>query len=524
MPDKKLFSSAPGKHIPRTDTVNEAGGTAYAFTVRHALAQLAVTGTLPGGGSYYKSGQDGLKEALNTAAKCEAGWIAKCAIYAAEHGMKDMPALLLAYLSTCDIALTETVFPRIVHNSRMLRGFCQILRSDVVGRKSFGRVLKRCIRQWLDSRSEYQLFGDAVGGKSAGGVSIADIIKMVHPKPANAEREALYGYIIGKEGVPDVVRAYEAFKAGETEELPNVRWELLTALDLKPEHWKLIARRAGWRQAVKQLNTFHRHQVLDDPETVEILAQKIADEETISKLKPFPHELVSAYKFGITAPQPILDALHAAMEYVTAYVKVPAGKVLLGVDVSGSMGSPVTGWRGSATGKLCCTDVACLLAAVVAKRNPDAQVIPFDTKRYDIRIDRMNPILTTAEQLSQRGGGGTSVSIPLAWALDTGFEPDHVILLSDNESWADSRGSSAATKTMRCFRQLQQKVPHLRMVCLDLQPDTSTQAADEADVLNLGGWSNQLWSVIVDFLEHGQNPDDPNLWLQEIDAITIDGQ
>ena len=42
---------------------------------------------------------------------------------------------------------------------------------------------------------------------------------MVHPKPADSEREALFGYFIGREyafeALPEVVRNFEAYKKGE---------------------------------------------------------------------------------------------------------------------------------------------------------------------------------------------------------------------------------------------------------------------------------------------------------------------
>ena len=49
-------------------------------------------------------------------------------------------------------------------------------------------------------------------------------------------REALYGYLIGTEvdaaKLPPLVRAFEAFKKGETRDVPDVPFEMLTALPL----------------------------------------------------------------------------------------------------------------------------------------------------------------------------------------------------------------------------------------------------------------------------------------------------
>jgi 60 kDa SS-A/Ro ribonucleoprotein len=59
MANKTLFSSIKSK-FTRTDTVNEAGGRAYKFTPKHALAQMAATGCF--NGVYYASAQSQLDE------------------------------------------------------------------------------------------------------------------------------------------------------------------------------------------------------------------------------------------------------------------------------------------------------------------------------------------------------------------------------------------------------------------------------------------------------------------------------
>lgn len=59
---------------------------------------------------------------------------------------------------------------------------------------------------------------------------------MVHLKPKDVEREALYGWFIGREinaeNLPEIVRNFEKFKAGETSEVPNIPFQMLTALPL----------------------------------------------------------------------------------------------------------------------------------------------------------------------------------------------------------------------------------------------------------------------------------------------------
>ena len=44
MANKNLFQSVRGMFTPKTDTINEAGGTAYKLSPKAALAQYAATG------------------------------------------------------------------------------------------------------------------------------------------------------------------------------------------------------------------------------------------------------------------------------------------------------------------------------------------------------------------------------------------------------------------------------------------------------------------------------------------------
>src|SRR6185369_10855550 len=140
-------------------------------------------------------------------------FVAQVAVYSRRNAyMKDMPALLCAWLAGRSPQLHEKVFAQVIDNAKMLRTYVQILRSGVVGRKSLGTAPKRLVREWLANRDEESLFRGSVGQDP----SLADILKMVHPKPADARREAFYGYLLGREykaeQLPALVEHFERFK------------------------------------------------------------------------------------------------------------------------------------------------------------------------------------------------------------------------------------------------------------------------------------------------------------------------
>src|SRR5499433_4605303 len=220
MANKTLFKSLVGKLIPTTDAFNEERAPAYELSPKHQLAQYAATGCL--NTTFYATADEQLAKVLELCADIDAEFIAKTAVFCRERGfMKDMPALLCAVLSVKDRELLARIFPRVIDNAKMLRNFVQIMRSGVVGRKSLGSAPKRLVREWLASRDEDALFSSSAGQSP----SLADIVKMVHPKPEGATRKAFYGYMIGRShdanALPKLVTQFEQFKAGEALDTPD---------------------------------------------------------------------------------------------------------------------------------------------------------------------------------------------------------------------------------------------------------------------------------------------------------------
>ncbi|MFO0830204.1 MAG: hypothetical protein U0637_00030 [Phycisphaerales bacterium] len=215
MANKSIFQSLIGKLLPAADTRNEAGGACYAFSPEHALAQYAATGCT--NSTFYATAEQQVQAVLALAQQVDPAFLARVAVYARQRGaMKDMPALLCAVLATRDGALLECVFPRVMDSGKVVRNFVQIMRSGATGRKSLGSRPKRLVRQWLETRTDEQVFAASVGNDP----SLADILRMIHPKPETRSREALYAYILGRphntDALPQIVKDYEAFKTSLT--------------------------------------------------------------------------------------------------------------------------------------------------------------------------------------------------------------------------------------------------------------------------------------------------------------------
>jgi 60 kDa SS-A/Ro ribonucleoprotein len=516
MANKQLFKTLRGAMIASATATNEAGAPAYVLEPKQALAQFAMTGTLSN--TFYCSGASQLDKVLALAAELDAQFLAKAAIYARDRAhMKDMPALLLAVLSRKSPETLRRVFARVIDNGRMLRTFVQILRSGTTGRKSLGSAPKALVQGWLNAASERQLIDAAIGSDP----SLADIVRMVHPKPKDELREAFYAWLLGRpyalEKLPVKLQEYLVYRYDRSQPVPEVPFQMLSALGLNREEWAAIARNAPWQMLRMNLNTFARHGVFEVPGLAGIVAGKLRNRAAIVKARALPYQLLAAYQAaGATVPAEVREALHDAMEIALDNVREFSGRVVVCPDVSGSMLSPATGVRKGASSAVRCIDVAGLMAAAVLRVNRDAVVLPFAERVKAIPLDARNSVMANAEKLASIGGGGTNCSAPLAWLNQNGVVADLVILVSDNQSWMDA--TRGATETMRQWQSFKSRNRAAKLVCIDVQPYANTQVVERADVLNVGGFSDEVFAVVNAFAANEWNS---GAWVRKIEEIEV---
>jgi 60 kDa SS-A/Ro ribonucleoprotein len=94
---------------------------------------------------------------------------------------------------------------------------------------------------------------------------------------------------------------------------------------------------------------------------------------------------------------------------------------------------------------------------------------------------------------------------------------DVVILVSDNESWVDAR-RHGATQTMREWETLKNRCPQAKLVCIDIQPHATTQAAERRDIMNVGGFSDAVFEMVAKFVD---GKTDAEHWVGEIEKVSL---
>jgi 60 kDa SS-A/Ro ribonucleoprotein len=154
----------------------------------------------------------------------------------------------------------------------------------------------------------------------------------------------------------------------------------------------------------------------------------------------------------------------------------------------------------------------------VLRRNPSAEVLPFEHDVVEgLDLNPRDSVMTNARKLAAAGGGGTDCSAPLRLLNARGAKGDLVLYVSDNESWVDAAGGRG-TATMREWAAFKQRNPGARMVCVDVQPYATVQAAESADVLNVGGFSDRVFDVVAEFAAGRLGPDH---WVGVVEQVAL---
>jgi len=71
---------------------------------------------------------------------------------------------------------------------------------------------------------------------------------------------------------------------------------------------------------------------------------------------------------------------------------------------------------------------------------------------------------------------------------------------------------------MREWQRFQQRNADAKLVCIDLQPNRTTQAHDDASILNVGGFSDVVFELLATFATGGV---DAAHWVDVIEGVKL---
>lgn len=345
-----------------------------------------------------------------------------------DNKLRHMPLFLLVnmakngYLTAEDVANTIT---RVDDMSELLSLYWSTDWKDSTGntvknKHTVPKSIVKGIQKALPKFDEYQLAkyrGDRYD------VSLKTVIKMTHPKPENAEMEALWGRAInGNLATPDT------WEVGLTNcHTPAEKKEFWTRM--LTEKTEKGFNKLGALALIRNLRNMQSVNVDEDN------IRSALGSASMSKILPF--QLVTAARY---APQ-LEDVLETKLlESIDSMEKLEGDTVVL-LDTSGSMRSPLSG-----KGETTCQDVAASMGAIIRgvcnksiiyTFQEDIQVVPSGRKGFAL-IDCVR----------RAPSGGTSVidctndAVRLYKESHNGKYPARVIVVTDEQTNSDGTGRS----------------------------------------------------------------------------------
>jgi 60 kDa SS-A/Ro ribonucleoprotein len=412
----------------------------------------------------------------------------------------------------------------------------------VEGFRGWGRSLRRAVGRWYAAQPVDRIAYQAVKYRQREGVTHRDVLRLAHPGEhvssgnptldVSVEHARLFEWIVRggeTDGLPRVVEGYVRAQASEKPSdsaglirefgLPReaVRTEHLAS----PEVWEALLEDMPMTAMIRNLATMTRVGVLGSRSTgTEQVVQQLGDADRIRRARVHPIAVLAAlrtYALGRSARgrnewkpvRKVVDALDAA--FYTAFGNVePTGKrLLLALDVSGSMTS---GWVSGVPG-LSPRDASAALALVTAATEPDYEVVGFfagkggwksRTKQmWDFAEQGLTPLAISPRQrlddavktVSNLPFGGTDCALPMLYAQAQELEIDTFAIYTDSETWA---GNIHPAQALQDYRQAS-GIPARLVVCGMVSNEFSIADPADPGMLDVVGFDTATPQLISDF-------------------------
>jgi 60 kDa SS-A/Ro ribonucleoprotein len=527
-------------------TPNSAGGFAWAVDSWTRLRRFLVLGSE--GGSYYVSEWTLTREnakAVEESVREDGARAVAEIVRVSEEGRapKNDPALFaLAMAAGLGDEATRRAaldaLPAVARTGTHLFQFALF----VEGFRGWGRSLRRAVGRWYASQSVDALAYQAVKYRQRSGMSHRDLLRLAHPArrvgagnpelDISDEHARLFEWIVrggATEGLPRLVegfaRAQEASTARESAALVReyrlpreaVRSEHLTS----PEVWEALLDDMPMTALIRNLATMTRVGVIEPgSDGLSKAVVQLGDAERIRRARVHPIAVLAALRTyasgrgfrgrGEWNPvREIVDALDAAFYTAFGNVEAAGKRLLLALDVSGSMtGGHVAGVPG-----LSPRDAAAALALVTAATEAEFEILGFYAGRggwkagrrrqWYLGDDGLTPLAISprhrlddaVKAVSELPFGGTDCALPMRYAQSQKREVDTFVIYTDSETWAGDVHPAQALRDYRLASGIDARLVVVGMV------SNGFSIADPADqgMLDVVGFDTATPQLISDF-------------------------
>lgn len=317
-------------------------------------------------------------------------------------------------------------------------------------RSRYGRKLPSALKRGVaDGLNRYANEGAVLkwrGRMESGGLSLANVLNLVHPKPRDERQAALYnavltdayGRVPDLENLPVWAARKEFLQMGKAEQIARlsdvesadelIRRARLTheviagAIGSIPAQvWESLIPHLGYHALRMNLRRMSEAGISED--AIDAVNRKLRDHDAIVASKVMPIDFFRAYR---NAPLDFAAALQKGANAALENVPELPGRTLVLLDCSGSMSSTL-----SSASTMRRQEVANIFAAAIALKNKGrVDVVAYNTRVEPVNIAGTDLLRVVDTQMpSPRGGTNTAGAVRQAYN-----DHDRVIILTDEQN------------------------------------------------------------------------------------------
>lgn len=525
-----------------TQVRNSAGGYSWQVDEWDQLRRFLILGSE--GGSYYANENSLTLENANNVFKCiEIDGIraVKEIVTISKDGRapKNDPAIFALALAasagndeTRKAALNA--LPQVCRTGTHLFSFAEVIN----GMRGWGRGLRRGIANWYLGKKERALAYQLVKYRQRNGWTHTDLLRLAHPNPDSETQGNLFRWVTHREESTiasditppsDEALAYIwAFEKAQQASDVNTVVALIREFDLTreavptqflKEHavWEALLDKMPMTAMIRNLGVMSRNGFLTPLSDAEsLIAGRLTNKDLLQKARVHPISVLSAlrvYAMGYSlrgkanrygnmiyqtpkerewTPIPrILDALDEAFELAFKHVEPTNKRMMLALDVSGSMaGGMIAGVPG-----LTPRDGSAAMAMVTARTEPNYDIISFQDKIVPLNISARMRLDDVIKKTSGLPFGSTDCAQPMLYATKRNISVDTFVIYTDSETWF---GDVHPAEALRDYRE-KTGIP-AQLVVVGMVANKFTIAdPNDAGMLDVVGFDSASPDLIADF-------------------------
>jgi 60 kDa SS-A/Ro ribonucleoprotein len=333
------------------------------------------------------------------------------------------------------------------------------------GMRGWGRGLRKSIGRWYNAADPRALEYQAVKYQQRGGWSHRDLLRLAHPVPATDQHRAIYKWIVDEEvtGQLPLVEAIEKLKSAKPTDAAKIIQEAKIPREAVPsellnsaEVWEALLDSMPVTAMVRNLGVMSKVGLLTmQSQATKHVVTELSKADRLKKSRVHPVALLIAlrtYARGAgfrggnrwTPMRKIVDALDKGFYLAFSNLEPTGKRFLLGIDVSGSMGSPIAGLPMS-----CAEGAAAMAMATVASED---WVVPmaFGKEFRPLNLSRRQRLDDVLALTTNQTFGATDCSLPMQYAMERRLAIDTFVVYTDNETW---HGSIHPAQALRAYRE-----------------------------------------------------------------------